>query len=78
MRRQPATGPIATGGLEDTALEVYYPRSSLNEVDASAKTAMAIVRFRTSLRLRYLERHQLHDPGAGVREWRGGLIGAQR
>lgn len=44
MRWQQLTGPIVAKGFEDTALYVYYPLSSLNEVGGNPVPSRAISR----------------------------------
>jgi (1->4)-alpha-D-glucan 1-alpha-D-glucosylmutase len=44
MRWQQFTGPIVAKGFEDTALYVYYPLSSLNEVGGNPRPLQAISR----------------------------------
>ena len=44
MRWQQFTGPIVAKGFEDTALYVYYPLSSLNEVGGDPEPAKAVTR----------------------------------
>jgi (1->4)-alpha-D-glucan 1-alpha-D-glucosylmutase len=44
MRWQQFTGPIVAKGLEDTALYVYYPLSSLNEVGGDPEPSRVVSR----------------------------------
>ncbi len=61
MRWQQFTGPIVAKGIEDTALYVYHPLLSLNEVggDPRPSQAPSLEDFYT-----YLEHRRQHQPGS--------------
>ena len=59
MRWQQFTGPIVAKGVEDTALYVYYPLVSLNEVGGDAQPSAAASREQF---LDFLAQRQAHWP----------------
>ncbi len=59
MRWQQFTGPIMAKGVEDTALYVYYPLLSLNEVGGSAQPSAAPSKQQF---FRFLKQRQEHWP----------------
>ena len=61
MRWQQFTGPIMAKGLEDSALYVYYPLSSLNEVGgAPDSTGVPVAEFHLFCRNRQKHGHTLN------------------
>ena len=61
MRWQQFTGPIMAKGLEDSALYVYYPLSSLNEVGGAAdSTGVPVAEFNAFCRNRETHGHTLN------------------
>jgi len=64
MRWQQFTGPIMAKGVEDTALYVYYPLVSLNEVGGSAQPSAAPSKEEFFLFLKQRQEHWPHGMNA--------------